>query len=424
MTRTRIRNTLSSAVRLGSYAGPDGGNYYSGGIGFNTQFGKYEICMDEVTPEWRTDRFKLMKITNNPFGLIREEHIMAPEFSGSWSVPSNRVTRTNGYYVDVAATLAAEFVNRGPTFDGDDRSRLAEIALVKAYANMNKSQINSAEIFSDLGSTIRMMQRPSTAIRRLTEAYRRNRRAHIAHAAQLGKSKRKAYNLPDKLTDLWLTYRMGIAPMVGDICTAQKLYTMREEMLAARFLVSRAGLSEETDGSVSFSLPGGYGFFPVIDGTVAWEHQVRANAGVLYQVQKQSSPELLASSAGLGLRIADLYETITLSFVVDWFIGIGDWLNAIQIPNNVTVNDTWVTTVDDFKKSISAVGAKAVNDWGTYVPISGDLGTHRYSKLRIERLTKQPLPLTPPVLRKPLAMVQRLDALSLIFRKCIMKTKT
>lgn len=276
-------------------------------------------------------------------------------------------------------------------------------ALVNAYSKMNSSPLCTGEFLRDFDKSLSMMRRPFSGsidlIRKMTR-YKFKR---------LGKTAASALRAA---SDAWLEYRYGWSPLIMDAQTIiDECHNQRESL--TRRLVFRA--SKIVEGQKTIPSVTQLGGPPTlgVSGSVVSRITAACHAGVLAEVK----PQTLSGNAMrvTGLRPRDLpgtfWECVPYSFVVDWFVGVGSWVEAVTPAPGVTPLASWVTTVKEAVVETAATlsygpvnGYDTVQTW----PVS-DLYTYKY----INRDTGVVLPPMPVRVINPVTRTQTVDALSL-----------
>lgn len=153
-----------------------------------------------------------------------------------------------------------------------------------------------------------MLHRIST----LTTAARRLRRGDIpGFCRALGTTERRSRSRSKKLADTWLEYHFGWEPLLGDIYTACKISQ-------ADFPVGRTRARATED------------VFESVKQSSSW----RANTGrvsVLLQGEYtvENPDKYLLNQLGIINPVGLAWELVPFSFVVDWFIPIGQFLGSL-----------------------------------------------------------------------------------------------
>lgn len=290
-----------------------------------------------------------------------------------------------------------------------DLGKMSQIALVKAYAKMNQSDIMLGEILSDMDKTIEGFRKPFSAgqdlIKRMLDTKRR-------------KLMRRR-TIPQAIAECWLEYRYAWQPLILDCNTlVEKLHFKRGQI--ARHLVARGSETQKGSFSKSFAdqpcgtLYSGYR----VTGTISTQREVSASAGVLYEVADRTTIEKLNQT--LGTRPSDMvalaWEKIPYSFVADWFVNVGDWLQAVTPNPYVTVRGNWVTTVDRFVRTCSASGVLAIS--GDY-KMTGSMGSSITKNDDVKRRVNQELPNLPTVKPITISPLHSVDAAALLLKPLI-----
>lgn len=128
----------------------------------------------------------------------------------------------------------------------------------------------------------------------------------------LRKDKRTRWTRPKDASSIWLEYWMGWAPMIGDIYDAGAVLSRD----FADFTVT-AFASATFQHKIRMQ---GYGLQHTADNS--------GKAGVKYQaVVRVTNPNLaLAEQMGLINPAVVLWEVVPFSFIINWFIPVGDYL--------------------------------------------------------------------------------------------------
>jgi hypothetical protein len=151
----------------------------------------------------------------------------------------------------------------------------------------------------------------------------------------------------------------------------------------------------------------------------------RLGVGVFYDIKSQDNFE--AWSATLGLRLRDvpqtLWELTPYSFVVDWFVNVGDWLQAVTPVPGLEIRGWWASTVvEEIVETSSLIAWDVPKPTGNLI-YNGSFGGDTTTVVNYKRICDQPLAITPTLKLKPLSMLHQADAMALILAGCIRKIK-
>lgn len=212
-------------------------------------------------------------------------------------------------------------------------------------------------------SDIPLMNRNGNTIRRYARSHRTNFDFNAASQAQR----------------LWLEYRYGWSPMVYDIVDTLKA-TYAEDLRLSRaprpFLTCHGKAQDKWSSSaVVTSSLGGIGSV----GTRQVDYGLIVRGYILYRCNAGRLVQRL-NDFGLFDVPRAIWELVPLSFVVDWFVPVGDYLGAIQPKVGVEILASGNTALYTLEISqwLTQYGTTALPNqgWSPLVPIGAkDLAT-------------------------------------------------
>lgn len=148
----------------------------------------------------------------------------------------------------------------------------------------------------------------------------------------------------DPAESLWLEFRYGWTPLVHDIVDQLKAINaqhLRDDLVQHPFTRVLGRKSGDGTAVTQLSRPNmGGGDWT---GTQTLTHKVEVKAYAKYRVVNQSGVMNRLNDFGAFDVPRYLWEVVPFSFVVDWFVPIGDWLGAITPKVGVEVIDSGVT---------------------------------------------------------------------------------
>lgn len=239
-------------------------------------------------------------------------------------------------------------------------------------AEIKGQKINLAMMLAEYRETSRMFV---DAVLRLSSLYRDIRRGRVDRLLARG-SKRG-------LASDWLLYRYGITPVVSDLQNSfEQLSQSWDTSLRYRYRWQSSQMFDGDHGNSPYPPP--------------YEHPIHVIEKITVKdiawVEYDSTTLKNLSSIGLLNPVQLAWEVIPFSFVVDWFINIGDCLSSLDALTGVKryaytrtfkVNSQW--------------------EWPT-----GGLGSHRVYNRSVRRLTP-----TLPSWNPSMSWKRTLDAISL-----------
>lgn len=278
-----------------------------------------------------------------------------------------------------------------------------DLALIEAYAKMNQPDVLFSVFYAERGKTAAMLRRPFGKARDLTEQI-------FARKARLIS---RGYTAARALAQAWLEYRYGWRPTMMDIAGIAKAAGHKKPTVG-QLLVQRGGkhLDRTINGSATTPFPG----LTSLDLEYRWQFDANVNAGVCYRYRDLSEIEWRRRCLGLTLDQvpSHLWEVTPYSFVVDYFIKVGAWLQAITPNPDVIVEGNWVSA-----KTMN-VNTNSVTRMLTHVtqnPVTDYYGSggHYTEKLgRFERSVNSSLPTVPPMEVNSLSFAHSVDIAALL----------
>jgi hypothetical protein len=273
-------------------------------------------------------------------------------------------------------------------------------AQTDAWAQANSPDFSGLTELGELKETLGFLKSVGWDLFKVLKSYIRDR----------NKLKRKLRRLkadPDELKDaiasLWLQYRYAIMPLVlstNDLVSLLVKQTTLWEKFSG--YVKRTEVVSQTPGGIplyylqiswtweeTLTYTGGVGLFPV------WHGPPKIDWGVdAYDV------------------ITTAWELTTLSFVVDWFIGIGSFLQAYR-PSDADIryqSNTVLARRELIVKDMSFQGTYGYSITELNPP--GEIKTQAVGLVRTNRVEKPTLPVFN---KEVLSVMHKADALALVW---------
>lgn len=400
-TRTSDHRQDAPPPERSSWGG-DGSFQWRQVFGVQLQTGDLSIIVDESHPNFRASVRRGEVIIGN-LELTKWSRTLSGVSLTTASHPNWGRMEWKNYAGPVGVVATTSGIS-----DADIES-LGEQQLVRAYAKMNAPNINGGEYLAEFSKTCALLRNPLAGIHKVGLKMRDLIKRRTASNAR---------NYTRALADAWLQYRYGMLPLVYD---SQMLIGRAHELrvrLGRERRVARAGSSSTCSLSGSFDRVPFFVGPSLLYGTGGWRtnDNVRAAAGVIYELDAQSLPE--SASVFFGSRASDLpklaWDLLPYSFVVDWATNIGDWIQAITPVPGTNIRGSWISTCTDreicFDPGLSEYryvdGTTITYDPGTY---AGSVE----KTFSMRRVRNPDLPSTPAVTNIHLSLSRTLDALSL-----------
>jgi len=254
-----------------------------------------------------------------------------------------RIELSGGYF-NVPSALGS-FEDYSNVILPECNSLIAD-AQYKALSNARDMRINAAVTFAEGRKTVQML---SQTVRQLHAAYRFFRHGKFGKAARTLNIPR----LPKTLANHWLAYQYGWRPLLSDaVGAATTLYDYLERERPPRTTVRGTAVGQMTRSVKS------YGNHPQIVGyteRLSFERQFVAKAGLLLELKNSISHAAAQLGVGLTDPLLTAWELTPFSFVFDWFVDVGGWLEARSSLQGWTVLTGWASRKCDYKFSITEV---------------------------------------------------------------------
>lgn len=205
-------------------------------------------------------------------------------------------------------------------------TQLRDFSLQKAYARIEQGDFNSQLFLAELGETVSMLRNPLNGLYKIHAKYRRSRK----------KIKDLLKATTSANADVYLQYMFGVAPLINDIKDIYEL--VMEKATARNQLYGKARTVEKKKFEQHYSLKDSLGFHSV-DTWATATTETKMTGKVYYAMSFGNPMYDLIRKWGLNpltLPIT-MWETVPLSFVVDWFFGVKQWLQAIMPRPGVTI---------------------------------------------------------------------------------------
>lgn len=190
----------------------------------------------------------------------------------------------------------------------------------KLNAKIRDSDVNLAIALGEAGKTAELIG--DTAVK-IAKSFRHLRRRDISAAMRVltGKSNNLPRHSPDSAASLWLTYTYGVKPLLSDISGALTLLDKRRRPYIPVHTV-RAAVKQKINSKCFNNY-----YLSQFSG------EFSARGEVKFSVSNPITRTL--DSVGFTNPLSVAWELVPFSFVVDWFIPVGTFINEIVPPQGV-----------------------------------------------------------------------------------------
>lgn len=401
--RYRTRGGYSqSKYTVSDYNPPCPGTLASQTVNINTgrqASGTFETISDVVTPN-----FKKLKaqgaVIMNPVTKTTDTR---ESVESNWSLGCNPQWGKRTF----AGTMACEWSD-APTRPSWFDTRINDskpFTLNRAYSNIAQSDFLALVTVAEAFKTATMIANPFARAEALIKQI----------VTRRDSLRKKGHTAARALATAWLEYRLGWKPLLYDIegiwdaWIANTQYYDRPTRLVARSKNEIVYKDSQVYTPSRMSGLTGCTFRRTMD----WKAKV--TSGVLYELHEDSLE--IATARRMGLRLSDvpasIWELVPFSFVVDRFVDVGNWLNAITPKPGCTVKGNWTTVTKTESNYHEVINA--------YVQVGSPLtrydatgGSYKETFVNYTRTVNGVQPFSPPVNPKDLTHQQSLDHAALL----------
>lgn len=305
------------------------------------------------------NRQSLLKSNNFDFSQTKNR---AEGVSRSWTIPLtvNVGPGTAGY---TNSTTYTSNVFQFGSVSNDSSSWLQTGKMQgKANANLLKNLRNSAfNAAQALGERKQTADLVASTAKKVAGSLRNLRRGNFAKAARdLGITPKKragrrfnsqfATDQGKAIGNAWLELQYGWKPLLSDVYGSMETLARANNPAGPQNTIykkatGRAKRSEEQRTVSRTVLPAGYRGFDEV--TRSGVTSVIVKTGVTYAI---SSPPLAdLKTVGITNPLLLAWELLPYSFVIDWFIPIGNYLESLDATNGLSFVDGYQTVFIRFK---------------------------------------------------------------------------
>lgn len=332
------------------------------------------LCQYGTSQFWKSERFPLYSGGSAPL------YCSVPAIGYQVSLP------TPGLAVNALALTNLR--NRG---------------LMECKQKCLQSKMDLAESLVDLDKSVIMVARTASSVLKAWRAVRAGR--PLDAVKHLGVNPHQSY--AKSAAELWLQLQYGWMPLLNDIFNGvnevNRLLTKPES--PAHFTATR----RVGTGLATYKDPGIWN--PLANGQAITSMRAEAQVEVKYRVRVRDSNLFYLSSLGLTNPLYIAWVAVPFSFVVDWLLPVGDWLNGMSAPLGLDFVDGYITTKTFVSNEVSVSGltGKSVSNGGQH-NIRESFGTAKltYNCMYMSREPLFSFPGVLPYIRFPFSSNQRI----------------
>lgn len=260
------------------------------------------------------------------------------------------------------------------------RQAVIDAAVTQANANIDTSEMLVLASAAESGKTVESMR---NILWRLYKIMKKVRRLDLAALSR--------ELSPKELADRYMEARYAIRPLLYDARGIARSFQEERGHSRRTFRGSADDSYElnETVSDVAFGLYLTLGSF-----TKNLKYTVSARSGVLCDINVTD-----LSIYGIDQIVETAWELAPFSFIVDWFVGVGDWI-AAHTPNaGVRQLASWVTVSENHTATTTATSHRSIANTAGFVNVSLTMPPFwtKREELVLERLVNPVAPTLPLV---------------------------
>lgn len=255
------------------------------------------------------------------------------------------------------------------------------VAIMQAWSNVDESEMMALATLGELPETVQyfvlLYQRAIGIFKRFL-----TKRGRLRAARKSGKDLRQ--NDQDVL-DMWMELRYAIRPLMYDM---EQMIAVFANILKPIRNTARGYhyVHEKDTESTRQALDADKVF---MDGLLVTERESTYRAGVLYEF---SAPDTTNWPAILGLDqpLESIYELTRLSFLLSWFLNVGEILSSFSVSSQLSPLSSWISEHHVVKTKWNATSFDTFSDSTWNRSLEGEV--KGYYEVRHELWRRQPAP--------------------------------
>lgn len=314
--------------------------------GTKTSMIREESMQDEVIPDFRK-RIKAGEVINNAASRCCDvtHWPLFDTYNKYYSYNTRyEVQGTTGAYEvypakpDLLELSSSELESMAAEAFSNARSRVADAAV--GYAETLAEWRQTVDMFTDTLKSVVKFTRLAKAKKWKALKYPKNRK------------------LAKDAANAWLQYRYGVRPLISEVCNTLDAFRTKVQLrqTARYFDVYQDFDSQEYEDTNRYSTV-------KVSGSVSKSVDIQTSAGCMFDFLNTNWE--LANRFGFNDLFTLGWELVPYSFVIDWFIPIGDMLSFMVPKVGYNIRASWTkvaitsTTTKTIERSPQGAGVEA-----------------------------------------------------------------
>lgn len=280
-------------------------------------------------------------------------------------------------------------------------SALINECTVKLLVKTADQKANIAVMLKEASKTSDLILGKARQIDRAYRAFRRGRLKEVARILNIG---------PTRVHKTWLEYKYGWMPLMYDAKNAAEFFAQQAMGRRPSYYVKQSVKNSFVYDEVVMQTE--YGMTQPL---VPSKRHCKVDVTVKQKIWVELTSPNLAALQQTGVTNPELYawEVMPYSFVIDWFISVGDWLTSMTALNGIAIRRAVQSIEKSWYATYDVPESKYVS--GPYVYISGkrhcDVTSREYNR---SVLSINPWDLYPPANRDAFGFQKLVTSLALL----------
>ena len=288
--------------------------------------------------------------------------------------------------------------------DTPERNRLQNIAVTRALANLKDQKVNYAQAFAERAQTARLVESSALKIGKSLVALRKGNFPDAAAALGLNRKLFKhGKGTSGSIGDNWLELQYGWKPLLSDVYGSMDELARKDDETKDRYRVTVRGTANSSYSSRYTS---------AVNGQVGATGMVRYHKGCRVSLDYNYTNPVTGTLARLGISdpLTLAWELLPYSFVADWFLPVGSYLQSMSAANGYSYLGGYSTYHQECTVKDSDWGPGGRSTPNYYPAVNGST----YCK-NVERTVfyTSPIPRFPG-LKNPLSLTHMANAIALL----------
>lgn len=263
-------------------------------------------------------------IPPTPYSVLSQQ--LTGAYGRHWSLSATGGIKYEGVvgFTDNSGpiNIGAAFNQAMPGFDAlyKNQTLLAQRSYTEALIRLKGKKVDLGVAFGERDQVVRMV---GSAARNIARAVRQVRRGHVRDAMRtLGLSTSVGQPRFSNWTSNWLAIQYGVKPTLSEIYGATEALS---ELPRETWRVSAKGTVTENE-------KGEFRVLPDNSSAIGYLATAETKRGGFTRIDAVPDNDLFISLASIGVTnpLVVVWELVPVSFVVDWLLPVGDYLESLD----------------------------------------------------------------------------------------------